>query len=168
MILAFLKSRTCQLPWIVLFQGWTCSKRKQGEPQTRTSLYSASAYNTQQCASTPSNGKPQAIHCLYHWVHDIIFSARASHTSLTFEFVQSAAMSSQSYPTSPSSPTFGFFPMGTTSPNAFPQFGYSPRDSHSMYAAFVGGPNSKAALPQQRAAQQPHSQGSLKRLVSRK
>jgi len=55
---------------VPFFQEWTCSKRRQGEPQTGTSLYSRKAYNTHQCTSTPSNGKPQAIHCLYHWVND--------------------------------------------------------------------------------------------------
>ena len=89
----------------------------------------------------------------------------ALYTPSTFEFIPSA-MSAQSYPT-PTSPTFGFFPVGTTSPNAFSQFGYSPRDSHSMYATFVGTSSSNATLPQQRAGQQPHNQGSLKRLVSR-
>ena len=76
-------------------------------------------------------------------------------------------MSSHSYP-APSSPTFGFFPTGTTSPHAFAQFGQSPRDSHSMYAAFVGASSGKAPAQQPRAAPQPQGQSTLKRLVSRK
>ncbi|KAG6851398.1 hypothetical protein H0H93_005796 [Arthromyces matolae] len=41
-----------------------------------------------------------------------------------------------SYPyTVPSSPTYGFFPSGTTSPHAFASFHQSPRDTHNMYAA---------------------------------
>ena len=42
-----------------------------------------------------------------------------------------------SYFTVPSSPTFAFFPTGTTSPNAFGSFHQNPRDTHAMYAAFT-------------------------------
>ncbi|KAK1234760.1 hypothetical protein PQX77_002033 [Marasmius sp. AFHP31] len=35
----------------------------------------------------------------------------------------------------PSTPTYGFFPTGITSPNAFSGFHQSPRDTHAMYAA---------------------------------
>ncbi|KAF9486385.1 hypothetical protein BDN70DRAFT_889342 [Pholiota conissans] len=41
-----------------------------------------------------------------------------------------------SYFSAPSSPTFGFFPTGTTSPNTFAGFHQNPRDAHNMYAAF--------------------------------
>ncbi|KJA28593.1 hypothetical protein HYPSUDRAFT_129277 [Hypholoma sublateritium FD-334 SS-4] len=36
----------------------------------------------------------------------------------------------------PASPTFAFFPTGTTSPNTFGGFYQNPRDQHNMYAAF--------------------------------
>lgn len=41
-----------------------------------------------------------------------------------------------SYFATPSSPTFGFFPTGNTSPNAFSGFHQNPRETHNMYAAF--------------------------------
>ncbi|KIM88791.1 hypothetical protein PILCRDRAFT_813768 [Piloderma croceum F 1598] len=39
------------------------------------------------------------------------------------------------YQSAPSSPSHGFFPVGTTSPNAFASFGQSPRDQHNMFAS---------------------------------
>ncbi|KAF8978294.1 hypothetical protein BDQ17DRAFT_1440164 [Cyathus striatus] len=57
----------------------------------------------------------------------------------------------------PSSPTFGFFPTGATSPNAFAPFHQSPRDKHAMYSAFTS-----AAAPQQNTSQQ--GQGSISTL----
>ncbi|KAE9409291.1 hypothetical protein BT96DRAFT_985009 [Gymnopus androsaceus JB14] len=42
-------------------------------------------------------------------------------------------MSSYTYTAPPTSR--GFFPSGVTSPNAFPTFHQSPRDSHAMYAS---------------------------------
>ncbi|KAJ3874849.1 hypothetical protein F5051DRAFT_297397, partial [Lentinula edodes] len=69
----------------------------------------------------------------------------------------------------PTSPTYGFFPSGVTSPNAFPTFHQSPRDSHAMYAAAFS-PSSSSS--QNRAnGQTQRTQGSqnpLKKLVSRK
>jgi len=39
----------------------------------------------------------------------------------------------------PSSPTFGFFPTGATSPNAFVGFHQNPRDTYTMYSTFSSG-----------------------------
>ncbi|KAJ3869246.1 MAG: hypothetical protein NXY57DRAFT_963362 [Lentinula lateritia] len=63
-------------------------------------------------------------------------------------------MSSYTYTAPPTSPTYGFFPSGVTSPNAFPTFHQSPRDSHAM------------ANGQTQRTQ--GSQNPLKKLVSRK
>ncbi|KAF5312187.1 hypothetical protein D9619_002744 [Psilocybe cf. subviscida] len=43
-----------------------------------------------------------------------------------------------SYSSPPPSPMSGFFPTGTTSPNAFSGFHQNPRDSHNVYSAFIG------------------------------
>ncbi|RDB28436.1 hypothetical protein Hypma_016043 [Hypsizygus marmoreus] len=73
-------------------------------------------------------------------------------------------MSSYPYQTPPS-PTYGFFPTGTTSPNAFASFHQSPRDSHAMYAAFAA---TASSSQHQRAPQQPQSQSGLKKFMTRK
>jgi hypothetical protein len=73
-------------------------------------------------------------------------------------------MSSYTYNT-PSSPTFGFFPAGATSPNAFAGFHQSPRDQHAMYYAAL---SASAAHSQQHKSQQAQSQGGLKKYVTRK
>lgn len=52
--------------------------------------------------------------------------------------------------TVPSSPTYGFFPSGATSPGAFNSFHQSPRDTHNMYAAF----SSSTTTQQHQAPQQ--------------
>ncbi|KIM47702.1 hypothetical protein M413DRAFT_439372 [Hebeloma cylindrosporum] len=44
-----------------------------------------------------------------------------------------------SYFSPPSSPTFGFFPTGATSPNAFSGFHQNPRETYTMYSAFAPG-----------------------------
>ncbi|KAF8240790.1 hypothetical protein L208DRAFT_1383715 [Tricholoma matsutake] len=72
-------------------------------------------------------------------------------------------MSSYSYST-PSSPTYGFFPTGTTSPNAFVGFHQSPREQHAMYAALTG----SAGHSQQRKGQQTQSHCGLKKFIMRK
>ncbi|KDR85520.1 hypothetical protein GALMADRAFT_132212 [Galerina marginata CBS 339.88] len=41
-----------------------------------------------------------------------------------------------SYFAAPSSPTFGLFPTGVTSPNAFSGFHQNPREAHNIVAAF--------------------------------
>lgn len=76
-------------------------------------------------------------------------------------------MSSYNYPAVPPSPTYGFFPTGATSPNAFASFHQSPRDQHAMYASFS---SSASSLQNQRSAQQSSqgSQSGFKKLVSRK
>ncbi|PFH48397.1 hypothetical protein AMATHDRAFT_65571 [Amanita thiersii Skay4041] len=58
-----------------------------------------------------------------------------------------------------SSPTSGFFPTGTTSPNAFMGFHQDPRDTHAMYAAF----GSSMTMAQPGSGKQTHGQGSIKR-----
>ncbi|KAF9469606.1 hypothetical protein BDZ94DRAFT_1242820 [Collybia nuda] len=73
-------------------------------------------------------------------------------------------MSSYSY-TTPSSPTYGFFPTGATSPNAFASFHQSPRDTHAMYAAFA---SSTSNSQQQHGGQQQNIQSGLKKFVTRK
>ncbi|KIK70444.1 hypothetical protein GYMLUDRAFT_32460 [Collybiopsis luxurians FD-317 M1] len=78
-------------------------------------------------------------------------------------------MPSYTYTAPPTSPTYGFFPSGVTSPNAFPTFHQSPRDSHAMYAAAFS--PSSSLYPNQTNGQAGQSQGSqnpLKKLVSRK
>ncbi|PPQ69446.1 hypothetical protein CVT25_004839 [Psilocybe cyanescens] len=45
-----------------------------------------------------------------------------------------------SYLSPPPSPTSGFFPTGSTSPNAFIGLqGQNPRDTHNMYSLFASG-----------------------------
>ncbi|KAK7464489.1 hypothetical protein VKT23_006659 [Stygiomarasmius scandens] len=68
----------------------------------------------------------------------------------------------------PSSPTYGFFPTGVTSPNAFASFHQCPRDTHAMYAAAF--PSSSSSYPNStNNGQQTHGiQNPLKKLVSRK
>ncbi|TFK42040.1 hypothetical protein BDQ12DRAFT_576623, partial [Crucibulum laeve] len=67
-------------------------------------------------------------------------------------------MSTYSY-NAPASPTFGFFPTGATSPNAFASFHQSPRDTHNMYSSFSSHSNS-----QQRNGSQPsQSKSGLKK-----
>ncbi|KAF8079111.1 hypothetical protein FPV67DRAFT_1663764 [Lyophyllum atratum] len=71
-----------------------------------------------------------------------------------------------SYPyTVPASPTYGFFPTGTTSPNAFASLHQSPRDSHAMYAAFGA---SSSNSQQQRGNSQSQSSSGLKKFMTRK
>ncbi|THV06490.1 hypothetical protein K435DRAFT_848972 [Dendrothele bispora CBS 962.96] len=53
----------------------------------------------------------------------------------------------------PSSPTYGFFPTGVTSPNAFASFHQCPRDTHAMYAAAF--PSSSSYSPSTNGGQQP-------------
>ncbi|KAJ3717296.1 hypothetical protein DFJ43DRAFT_1159828 [Lentinula guzmanii] len=75
-------------------------------------------------------------------------------------------MSSYTYTAPPTSPTYGFFPSGVTSPNAFPTFHQSPRDSHAMYASAF----SSSPYPNQANGQSQRTQGNqnpLKKLVSR-
>ncbi|KAF9270850.1 hypothetical protein L218DRAFT_821662, partial [Marasmius fiardii PR-910] len=48
---------------------------------------------------------------------------------------------------SPSTPTYGFFPAGITSPNAFTSFHQSPRDTHTMYAAAFNTSSSQSGYP---------------------
>jgi len=77
-------------------------------------------------------------------------------------------MSSYTYSAPPTSPTFGFFPSGVTSPNAFPTFHQSPRDSHSMFSAAF---SPSTSYPNQTNGQSQQVQGSqnpLKKFVSRK
>ncbi|ESK96187.1 hypothetical protein Moror_7261 [Moniliophthora roreri MCA 2997] len=74
-------------------------------------------------------------------------------------------MSSYAY-NPPSSPTYGFFPTGMTSPNAFPSFHHDPRQAHAMYAhAFQ--PSSYANIAHT-GTQPQQSQGSQKKFASRK
>ncbi|KAF9072782.1 hypothetical protein BDP27DRAFT_1217014 [Rhodocollybia butyracea] len=76
-------------------------------------------------------------------------------------------MSSYTYTTPPTA--HGFFPSGVTSPNAFPTFHQSPRDSHAMYAAVFSSPSS--TYPNRTNGQSQQTQGSqnpLKKFVSRK
>ncbi|KAF8899267.1 hypothetical protein BD779DRAFT_1487841 [Infundibulicybe gibba] len=69
-------------------------------------------------------------------------------------------MSSYSY-TVPASPTYGFFPTGATSPNAFASFQQSPRDSHAMYASF--GASISGQQRQNSTQSSSQGQGSLKK-----
>lgn len=76
-------------------------------------------------------------------------------------------MSSYTYTAPPTSR--GFFPSGVTSPNAFPTFHQSPRDSHAMYASAFSPsssyPNQTNGQPRQ---QSQGTQNPLKKFVSRK
>lgn len=65
-----------------------------------------------------------------------------------------------------SAPSYGLFPVGATSPNAFSSLHQSPRDTHSMYAQFSTPATASAPSTQQ---QPPSGQGSVsKRYATRK
>ncbi|EDR15928.1 uncharacterized protein LACBIDRAFT_301412 [Laccaria bicolor S238N-H82] len=64
-----------------------------------------------------------------------------------------------SYGIAPASPTHGFFPSGSSSPNAFGSFYQNPREAHSMYTAF--NPSSSSQKPQGQHYQS--GKGGLKR-----
>jgi hypothetical protein len=70
---------------------------------------------------------------------------------------------SYSYNT-PSSPSYGFFPAGATSPNAFAGLHQSPREQHAMYAAL----SASTGYSQPHNGQQTQSQGGFKKYVTRK
>ncbi|KAH0591266.1 hypothetical protein J132_10637 [Termitomyces sp. J132] len=71
-----------------------------------------------------------------------------------------------SYPfTVPPSPSYGFFPSGTTSPNAFASFHQSPRDTHAMYAALA---SSSSGAQSKRGSSQSQSSSVFKKFLRRK
>lgn len=72
------------------------------------------------------------------------------------------------YSSPPTSPASGFFPSGPASPHAFASFHQSPRDNHSMYAAFGASHSSgHAPGPVPRQASRGSGSSTLKRLVGR-
>ncbi|KAJ6469563.1 hypothetical protein DFH06DRAFT_985533 [Mycena polygramma] len=66
------------------------------------------------------------------------------------------------YATAPAAASYGLFPAGATSPNAFSSLHQSPRDTHSMYAQF----STPASAPAQQTSSS--GQGSASKRSTRK